>query len=109
MAVDAETMKPALGNVTGGLSGPAIKPMALKAVRDVYNSVKIPVIGMGGIMNGTDVAEFMLCGAKAVQIGTANLVDPARYDGILEEFKAYLKRKNIKKPSGLVGKLKEGV
>jgi dihydroorotate dehydrogenase (NAD+) catalytic subunit len=106
MAVDAEEMKPVLGNITGGLSGPAIKPMALKAVWDVYNSVKIPIIGMGGIMTGTDVAEFMLCGARAVQVGTANLVDPGRYDGILEEFKAYLKRNKIKKASLLTGKLK---
>ncbi|MFQ5951867.1 MAG: dihydroorotate dehydrogenase [Candidatus Omnitrophota bacterium] len=106
MAVDAEEMKPLLGNVIGGLSGPAIKPLALKAVWEVYKSIKIPVIGIGGIMTGTDVAEFMLCGAKAVQIGTANCVDPDAHARILKEFKAYLKRKKIDKANKLVGKLR---
>lgn len=105
MAVDAELMKPVLGNVTGGLSGPAIKPIALKAVWDAYDSIKIPVIGIGGIMNGTDAAEFMLCGASAVQIGTANFIDPDAQNRILEEFKEYLERKNIKSARALVGKL----
>jgi len=105
MAVDAEEMKPVLGNVVGGLSGPAIKPMALKAVRDVYNSIKVPVIGIGGIMTGIDVAEFMLCGARAIQIGTANFTDPGAYGRILEEFEAYLRRKKIKKASSLTGKI----
>jgi len=106
MAVDAEEMKPVLGNVVGGLSGPAIKPMALKTVRDVYNNIKIPVVGIGGIMTGTDVAEFMLCGARAVQVGTANLADPAAYKRILEEFKAYLAAKGIQRVSDLVGALR---
>ena len=77
MAVSAEEMKPLLGNIIGGLSGPAIKPIALKAVFDVHKKVKIPVIGMGGIMTGEDVAEFLLCGASCVQVGTANLADPS--------------------------------
>jgi dihydroorotate dehydrogenase (NAD+) catalytic subunit len=106
MAVDAEEMKPVLGNVVGGLSGPAIKPMALKAVRDVYNSIRVPVIGIGGIMTGIDVAEFMLCGARAIQIGTANLTDPNAYGRILGEFEAYLRRKKIKRASSLTGKLR---
>lgn len=106
MAVDAETMKPLLGNVTGGVSGPAIKPMALKAVWDVARRVKIPVIGIGGIMRGEDAAEFMLCGASAVQVGTANLVDPPACARIIGEFEAYLKRKKINKASELIGKLK---
>jgi dihydroorotate dehydrogenase (NAD+) catalytic subunit len=107
MAVDPLTMEPLLGNVTGGLSGPAIKPMALKAVWDVYDKVKVPVIGMGGIMNGLDVAEFMISGASAVQVGTANLADPDSYKRILGEFKAYLRGK--KKDAGaIVGKLKAG-
>jgi len=105
MAVDAEEMKPVLGNVVGGLSGPAIKPMALKAVRDVYDKVRIPVVGIGGIMTGIDVAEFMLCGASAVQIGTANLVDPDAYERILDEFVEYLDRKKIKKTASLTGRL----
>ena len=106
MAVDAETMEPLLGNVTGGLSGPAIKPMALKAVWDVSRKVDIPVIGIGGIMRGEDVAEFMLCGASAVQVGTANLVDPPACARILHEFEAYLRRKKIDKAGDLVGKLR---
>ena len=106
MAVDSDSMSPVLGNITGGLSGPAIKPMALKAVYDVYKAVKIPIIGMGGIMSGRDVAEFMLCGAACVQVGTANLTDPTNYKKILKEFEQYLKEKNIKQASSLVGKLK---
>ncbi|MFH1553228.1 MAG: dihydroorotate dehydrogenase [Candidatus Omnitrophota bacterium] len=105
MAVDAEEARPVLGNLVGGLSGPAIKPMALKAVWDVYNSVRLPIIGIGGVMTGLDVAEFMLCGARAVQVGTANFVNPDAQNRILEEFKAYLKRKKIQKASALVGKL----
>lgn len=106
MAVDANSMTPVLGNITGGLSGPAIKPMALKAVWDVYNSVKIPIIGIGGIMTGIDAVEFMLCGASAAQIGTANFVDPDAYTRILTEVKDYLKKKNIKNVNDLVGRLK---
>jgi dihydroorotate dehydrogenase (NAD+) catalytic subunit len=107
MMVDAEKMEPMLGNVVGGLSGPAIKPMALKAVRDVYGSVSIPVIGIGGIMTGADVAEFMLVGASAVQVGTANLADPAAYNRILREFKEYLDRQGILKAKNLTGKLRK--
>lgn len=106
MAVDAEAMKPLLGNVTGGLSGPAIKPMALKAVWDASGAVKIPVVGIGGIMTGLDVAEFMLCGASAVEVGTASLVDPPACARILEELKGYLRKKNIASASSLVRKLK---
>jgi dihydroorotate dehydrogenase (NAD+) catalytic subunit len=106
MAVDLEKWQPALGNVVGGLSGPAIKPMALKAVWDVSRKVKIPVIGIGGIMTGLDAIEFMLCGASAVQVGTANFVDPDAHARILKEFKAYLKAKKIKKANEIVGKLK---
>jgi len=102
MAVDAETKKPLLGNVIGGLSGPAIKPLALRAVWEVYKNTSIPIIGIGGIMTGIDVAEFMLCGASAVQVGTANLVDPDAYPKILQEFKDYLKRHNIKQLSELI-------
>ena len=108
MAVDLEQWKPALGNVTGGLSGPAIKPMALKAVWDVSRSVKVPVVGIGGIMTGLDAAEFMLCGASAVQVGTANFVDPDAHAKILKEFKEYLNKKNIKNAKDLVGKLRTG-
>jgi dihydroorotate dehydrogenase (NAD+) catalytic subunit len=105
MAVDPDTMKPVLGNVAGGLSGPAIKPLALKAVWDTYQKVKIPIIGIGGIMSGKDVAEFMLCGASAVQVGTANLADPVASERILKEFKQYLKKHKIKNSKDLVGRL----
>lgn len=105
MAVDIDTMKPKLGNVTGGLSGPAIKPLALKCVWDVYNSVKIPVIGMGGIMTAEDAIEFILCGATAVQIGTANFVNPKASTEIIDGIKAYLRKKKIKNIKSLVGKV----
>lgn len=106
MAVDAHTKQPLLGNVVGGLSGPAIKPLALRAVWEVHKNISIPIIGIGGIMSGIDVAEFMLCGAQAVQIGTANLVDPDAYTKITSEFKNYIKLHNIKQAADLVGKLK---
>ncbi len=106
MAVNAEEMRPVLGNVTGGVSGPAIKPMALRAVWEVYNEVDIPVIGIGGIMTGEDAAEFILAGASAIQVGTANFIDPGRCAGVLKELKEYLLRKKIKKVSELIGKLK---
>jgi dihydroorotate dehydrogenase (NAD+) catalytic subunit len=107
VSVDAEKMAPYFSRVVGGLSGPAIKPLALKAVRDVHKAVKIPVVGMGGIMNGIDVAEFMLCGAAAVEIGTATLRDPFSHARILKEFESYLKRHNVSKARNLTGKLKE--
>ncbi len=106
MAVNAETMKPELGKVIGGLSGPAIKPMALRAVWETAPFVKIPIIGIGGIMTGTDVAEFMLCGASAVQVGTANLINPNAYTRILQEFEDYLQRHEIANAADLVGGLK---
>jgi len=105
LAVDAKTMKPVLGNVIGGLSGPAIKPLALHAVWKTFNKISIPIIGMGGIMNGTDVAEFMLCGATAVQIGTANFVSPNRVISALKEFQQHLKDKQLRTPQQLIGKL----
>ncbi|MBU1656538.1 MAG: dihydroorotate dehydrogenase, partial [Candidatus Omnitrophica bacterium] len=106
MAVDAEEMRPVLGNVTGGVSGPAIKPMALAAVWSAYNEVSIPIIGIGGIMTGLDAAEFILAGASAIQVGTANFIDPGRCAGVLKELKEYLNRKKIKRIRDLVGKLK---
>ena len=105
MAVDASEKKPLLGNVTGGLSGPAIKPMALKAVWDVYNAVRIPVVGIGGITSGRDAAEFMLCGASAVQAGTWNFVDPAGCVKILSELTEYLESQGLERSQDLVGRL----
>ena len=77
MAIDAKTRKPVLSTITGGLSGPAVKPIALRMVWQVAKAVKVPVIGLGGIMNATDAIEFMLAGATAIQVGTANFIDPA--------------------------------
>lgn len=105
MAVNAETMRPQLGNIIGGLSGPAIKPMALRAVWDVHKHLTIPIIGIGGIMNANDVAEFILCGATAVQIGTANFINPNVTEQIGHDFIQYLKRKKINNLENLRGKL----
>lgn len=107
MVVDARTKRPLLGNITGGLSGPCIKPVALKMVYDVSRAVDIPVIGMGGIMTGEDVAEFMLCGATAVMTGTANLVDPEASLRILSELEAYATAMNIDNISVLTGTLED--
>ena len=95
MAVDPFAMQPILGNINGGVSGPAIKPMALKAVFDSYKKIKVPIIGIGGIIKATDVAEFMLCGASAVQIGTGNLVNPKLHPEILKDFNHYLEKQNL--------------
>jgi dihydroorotate dehydrogenase (NAD+) catalytic subunit len=105
MAVDAKTRKPILGNITGGLSGPCVKPVALKMVYDVSRAVKIPVIGMGGVTTGEDAAEFMLCGAAAVMVGTANLVDPEAPLRIIAELAAYANAMRLKKITALTGAL----
>ena len=105
MAVDVKTRRPILGNVTGGLSGPCIKPVALKMVYDVYRAVKIPIIGMGGVMTGEDAAEFMLCGATAVMVGTANLVDPAASLRIIDELEALAAAMKLDKITALTGAL----
>ncbi len=106
MAVDAETMRPLLSTITGGLSGPAIKPVALRMVWQVSNAVKIPVIGLGGIMSATDAIEFMLAGASAIQVGTANFIDPMAALKIAQGIDEYLVRKGITKASEIVGALK---
>lgn len=105
MAIDAEKRVPLLSTVTGGLSGPAIKPIALRMVWQVYNAVKIPVIGMGGIMNATDAIEFMLAGAAAVQVGTAIFKDPFIPLNIIDGIEDYLNRHNLKSVSEITGAL----
>lgn len=90
MAIDAKLRKPVLSTITGGLSGPAVKPIALRMVWQVANAVKIPVIGMGGIMNATDAIEFLLAGASAVQVGTANFINPAVSVEIVDGIEKYL-------------------
>jgi dihydroorotate dehydrogenase (NAD+) catalytic subunit len=106
MAIDAEKQIPRLSTVTGGLSGPAIKPIALRMVWQVYNAVKIPVIGLGGIMNATDAVEFMLAGATAVQVGTAIFKDPFIPVKIIDGITEYLEKHNIQSASDLTGALK---
>lgn len=105
MAIDANTWRPKLSTVTGGLSGPCIKPIALRMVWQVYNAVKIPIIGMGGISNAEDVIEFMLAGASAVQIGTYNFINPTISVKIIDELNGYLKRLNLNSISELTGNL----
>ncbi|HSH19954.1 MAG TPA: dihydroorotate dehydrogenase [Draconibacterium sp.] len=105
MAVDAEKRIPLLSTITGGLSGPAIKPIALRMVWQVYNAVKIPVIGMGGIMNATDAIEFMIAGASAVQVGTAIFKDPFIPVHIIDGITEYMLRHNLNSVNDLVGSL----
>ncbi|MDT8309526.1 MAG: dihydroorotate dehydrogenase [Bacteroidales bacterium] len=105
MAIDAETRRPVLSTITGGLSGPAIKPVALRMVWQVYNAVSIPVVGMGGIMNAEDAIEFMLAGAAAVQIGTANFIDPKVAVKVIEGVEAYLLKHSVNNVTELTGSL----
>jgi len=106
MMVDLKTRKPALGNIAGGLSGGAIKPVALKVVWDCYRAVKIPIIGSGGIMNADDALEFILCGATAVQIGSVNFVNPTACKEIVQGMEKYFKENKISDISQLRGQLK---
>jgi len=103
MAIDPETRKPQIANVTAGLSGPAIKPIALRMVYDAAKAVKIPVIGMGGISTAADVVEFMLAGASAVQIGTASYWDPCATEKIVGELERWCMEHRIEKLADLTG------
>jgi len=105
MSIDLKTRKPHLANKTGGLSGPAIKPLALNLVYKTAQMVKIPVIGIGGITSGDDAVEFLLAGAKAVQIGTANFIDPASTISVIDGIRKYCLSNGMKKLSEL--KMKE--
>jgi dihydroorotate dehydrogenase (NAD+) catalytic subunit len=107
MAVDLETRRPALPNVTGGLSGPAIKPIALRMVYQVARAVHIPVIGMGGIACGRDALEFIVAGATAVEVGTATFWDPAAPERIVREIGAYCRAHHVARLRDLVGTLQE--
>ena len=106
MAIDASARRPVLANVTGGLSGPAIKPIALRMVYEAAAAVKIPVIGMGGIVTATDAIEFILAGASAVQVGTANFVRPMSAIEIVEGIESYLRDAGLSRASDLTGALK---
>jgi len=105
MAIDSEKRKPVLSTITGGLSGPAVKPIALRMVWQVSNSVKIPVIGMGGIMNAADAIEFLLAGATAIQIGTANFIDPTVAIKVLDGINEYLDRHGFQSVTEIIGAL----
>ena len=105
MAIDSETRKPLLANITGGLSGPAIKPVALAMVWQVAQKVNIPIVGIGGIMNTKDALEFLLAGASMIQVGTANFVDPKVTVKIIDELKDYCENHKIKSIKEIVGKL----
>jgi dihydroorotate dehydrogenase (NAD+) catalytic subunit len=106
MAVDIDTKRPMLGNVTGGLSGPAIKPLSLRAVWEASKAVDIPIIGIGGIIDHRDAIEYLLCGASAIQVGTANFIDPDASVCIVSGIERYMEEKKIANINRLVGTLK---
>lgn len=105
MAINAETRRPILSTITGGLSGPAVKPIALRMVWQVSNAVKIPIIGLGGIMNWQDAIEFMLAGATAIQIGTANFIDPEVTIKVIDGINNYLNKHGYTSAKDIIGKL----
>lgn len=105
MTIDIKTRRPMLANITGGLSGPAIKPIALRMVWQVYNAVKLPIIGMGGIMTGDDAIAFFIAGASAVAVGTANFVNPRAPLGVIDGIRAYLEKYGVSSIKELVGSL----
>lgn len=107
MAIDAERRKPLLSTITGGLSGPAVKPIALRMVWQVSKAVKIPIVGLGGIMNATDAIEFFLAGATAIQVGTANFIDPAISEKIVLGIDEYLNRHGFNSVYDIIGALDE--
>ena len=105
MSIDAEKRRPRLSTITGGLSGPCIKPIALRMVWQVFQAVKVPIIGMGGISNWEDAIEFILAGSTAIQIGTYNFINPAVSVEVVDGILAYMDRHNIDSINDLIGKL----
>jgi dihydroorotate dehydrogenase (NAD+) catalytic subunit len=105
MAIDAVTRRPKLANITGGLSGPAIKPVALRMVWQVAQKVTIPVVGVGGIMNASDAIEFFIAGATAVQVGTANFVNPRATIEIIEGIEQFLLEQDLSHVNEIIGSL----
>lgn len=105
MAIDVETRRPRLSNIVGGLSGPAIRPIAVRMVYECRRAVKIPIVGMGGIASAHDVLEFMIAGATAVQVGTANFVDPFIWQKLTAGLQDYMRRHGISRLSAIVGAL----
>jgi dihydroorotate dehydrogenase (NAD+) catalytic subunit len=108
MAIDIRTRTPVLGNITGGLSGPAIKPVGLRMVWQASRAVRIPVVGMGGIASAEDAIEYLIAGASAVQVGSAHFVDPRAGLKVVEGIQNYLRRQGLDSVSSLVGSLKTG-
>ena len=106
MAINAKTRQPRLANITGGLSGPAIKPIALRMVWECHKAVRIPIIGMGGIISAEDAIEFMLAGASAVAVGTANFVNPKAAQDIIDGMKLFMIEQHISNVKELIGELK---
>ena len=106
MSVDVNTRKPRIANMTGGLSGPAIRPVAVRMVHQVVQTVSVPVIGIGGIMKAMDALEFLIVGAKAVQVGTANFVDPTAMISIIEGIEEFLVEEGIDDIHDLIGSLR---
>ncbi len=106
MKIDIRTRKPVLANKTGGLSGPCIRPIAVRLVWDAAKAVKIPVVGIGGIMNGEDAAEFLIAGASAVQIGTANFMNPSATMDVLKGLESFLKSQKLDDVQKLIGSIK---
>ena len=105
MVIDIETRRPKLANITGGLSGPAIRPVAVRMVWQVAQTVKVPVIGIGGIMNASDALEFLIAGATAVQVGTANFVNPRTTIEVVEGIQQYMIEKGLSCIMDIVGTL----
>lgn len=105
MAIDLKKRRPVLANVTGGFSGPAIKPVALRMVWQVARAVKVPIIGIGGIMNATDALEFILAGASAIQVGTASFINPGAAQTIAEEMEAWMRDNGVADIKSLIGAL----
>jgi dihydroorotate dehydrogenase (NAD+) catalytic subunit len=103
MCIDIKTRRPRLANITGGLSGPAVKPVAVRMVWQCYNAVSIPIIGMGGILSADDAIEFILAGASGVAVGTGNFINPGTTMDVLQGIQSYMSDRNIKSINELVG------
>jgi dihydroorotate dehydrogenase (NAD+) catalytic subunit len=105
MAIDIETRRPKLSNIVGGLSGPAIRPIAVRMVYECQRAVKIPIVGMGGIATADDALEFIIAGATAVQVGTANFVDPFIWNKLIGGLRDYMRRHRVERIADLVGSI----
>jgi dihydroorotate dehydrogenase (NAD+) catalytic subunit len=107
MAIDIQTRRPVLANKTGGLSGPCVRPIAVRMVWEIRKKVKIPILGIGGIMNAKDALEFLIAGASAVQVGTANFMNPAACEEILEGLQNFMREEKIRDLKEIIGSVKE--